>query len=76
MLRARAAFCVFGSTDECPAQVGALGPAQQPVRMLDCLGRDAAAPLAIAAAGGYVVVQIGDDLMVSEDAGRTFDAAG
>ncbi len=67
---------VFGSTDECPAQVGALGPAQQPVRMLDCLDLDAAAPLGIAAAGGYVVVQIGDDVMVSEDAGRTFDAAG
>jgi hypothetical protein len=67
---------VFGSTDECPAQVGALAPAQQPVRMLACLDLDAAAPLGIAAAGGYVVVQIGDDVMVSEDAGRTFDAAG
>ena len=67
---------MFGSTDDCPAQVGALGQAQQPISKLDCLDLDGAAPLGIAAAGGYVVVQVGDDVMVSEDAGRSFVAAG
>jgi hypothetical protein len=69
-------FFVFGSTDACPAQVGALGQTQQPINNLACLDVDGAAPLGIAAAGGYVVVQIGDDVMVSEDGGRKFVAAG
>jgi hypothetical protein len=69
-------YFVFGSTPACPAQVAALRGAQQSVTQLDCVGVDGAVPQAIAAAGGYVVVQIGDDVMVSEDAGQTFVAAG
>ena len=44
-----------------------------PARPSACstMPRRGEAPLAIAAAGGYVVVQLGDDLMVSEDGGDT-----
>jgi hypothetical protein len=68
-------YYVFGPTAGCEAQVAALAEAQQSLTKLTCIGEDRV-PQAIAAAGRYVVVQIGDDVMVSEDAGRSFVAAG
>jgi hypothetical protein len=64
-------YFVFGATAECGARVAAASSSQPSVTMLACLGGERG-PLAIAAAGGYVVVQVGDDLMVSEDGGRHF----
>jgi hypothetical protein len=73
-------FYVFGSTADCPAQVASASAEQQAVVALECLDPDEVdshkAPLAIAAAGGQVVVQLGNDLMVSDDGGQSFTPVG
>jgi hypothetical protein len=68
-------YFVLGATAQCPAQVGTAAAGLQSVSSLECLGGDRA-PLGIAAAGNNVVVQVGNDLMVSDDGGQNFSAVG
>ena len=76
MLGARAAFSCSGRRTTARPRWARSDRPSSPIDNLGCLDLDGAAPLGIAAAEGYVVVQVGDDVMVSEDAGRTFVAAG
>ena len=77
-------YYVFGSTVDCSAQVASFATQQQSVDGLACLDPTEEdgqvvpdkAPLAIAAAGDHVVVQLGNDLMVSDDGGLTFAIVG
>ncbi len=64
-------YYAFGTTVGCVAQVAEVGVDDDPTETLACLGADRA-PLAIATSGDRVVVQVGDDLMVSSDEGKTF----
>jgi hypothetical protein len=68
-------YYTLGTTDDCVAQVGVLARNRQTVRAADCLDSDTEprSPLAIASAGDLVVVQIGEQLMASEDRGSSFD---
>jgi hypothetical protein len=68
-------YFVFGRTSDCAAQVADVKVADNSVTNLLCLGNDRA-PLAIATAADSVVVQVGDDLMVSDDGGEHFAAVG
>ncbi len=68
-------FYLFGATEDCGAQVGLLNQATQSVSRLECLG-PGRAPLAIAADQDLVLVQVGNDLEVSRDGGKTFERAG
>ncbi len=68
-------YFVLGATPDCAASVGLSSPEDQSVDELECFGDDRA-PLAIASADGVLVVQLGNDLLVSEDDGESFDTVG
>jgi hypothetical protein len=64
-------YYAFGTTQGCGAQVGEVNPEAQAIDDLECLG-DGRAPLAIAAAGDVVVLQVGASAVVSDDGGENF----
>jgi hypothetical protein len=68
-------YFVFGTTGDCTAGLGLLDTADQSVANLPCLGENQA-PLAIATTADMVVVQVGNDLMVSDDGGESFATVG
>jgi len=70
-----ARYYVVGATGDCGAQVGTLDVTSQEVTTLECLGGERA-PLGIAADGDQVVVQVGNDVMVSTDGGQSFERRG
>jgi hypothetical protein len=72
-------YYVFGVSGGCDAQVGVVAADAESVTAKACLDDDtlgSRAPLAIATAGDRVIVQVGDDLMVSDDEGETFTVFG
>jgi hypothetical protein len=68
-------YYVLGGTGRCLAQVATVVPDADKPKLGECLPDDKA-PLAIATAGDRVVVQVGADLMVSDDQGDSFDLVG
>jgi hypothetical protein len=68
-------YFVLGTTDDCTASVAISTPETDSVDELECFDDDKA-PLAIASAGGLLVVQLGNDLLVSDDDGETFETLG
>jgi hypothetical protein len=69
------AYYALGGTDKCLAQVATVVPEEDSPALGECLPEDRA-PLAITTAGDRVVVQVGADLMVSEDEGDSFTLVG
>ena len=69
------AYYVVGGTDKCLAQVATVVAGADDPELGACLPADKA-PLAIATAGDRVVVQVGADLMVSDDEGDSFTLVG
>jgi hypothetical protein len=65
-------YLLLGSTDGCTASLAVARPQDPDVDELQCFDEEKA-PLAIAAAEGFIVVQLGDDLRVSSDDGQTFE---
>jgi hypothetical protein len=68
-------FFVFGSTEDCQASVGLTLPDDQAPEERECFTEDKA-PLAIASAEDLLVIQLGNDLLVSRDEGASFETVG
>jgi hypothetical protein len=68
-------YYVLGATDDCGARVGLVRALDQSVSDLECFD-DNRAPLAVASTSDLLVVQVGNDLLVSRDAGESFEALG
>ena len=64
-------YYAFGATAGCGAQVGEVDAETQSIDERACLG-DGRAPLAIAAAGDLIVLQVGNSVVVSDDGGDNF----
>jgi len=62
-------YYAFGATDGCGAQAAEIDSTD--TELLACLG-DGRAPLAIAAAGDLIVLQVGASVVVSDDGGESF----
>jgi hypothetical protein len=72
-------YFVFGATERCDAHLGEFDASTASVSPIACLHDDEIgprAPLAIARAGDRLVVQGGNDLMVSSDGGSEFTPVG
>lgn len=72
-------YFVLGATSSCSAQVGSVDTVGGSVDSLACLDPDTGrtrAPLAIVTSGEELVVQVGDDLLVSSDQGESFAPLG
>jgi hypothetical protein len=77
-------YFVLGSTPDCEAQVADVQVSASSVTNLECLAEDPRdpsgtnlrAPLAIATTADLVVVQVGNDLMVSHHGGNDFATVG
>ena len=68
-------FYVFGTSADCVAQVATFVLGTDEPEKGDCLEGNRA-PLAIATSGDRVIVQVGADLMVSDDEGDSFTLVG
>jgi hypothetical protein len=68
-------YYAFGSTGDCVAQVAIVRPGGDEPVPGDCR-RENKAPLAITTAGDRVVIQVGADLMVSDNEGASFTLVG
>ena len=63
-------YLLLGSTTECTASFAIATPQDPDVDELQCFDENKA-PLAIASAEGFIVIQLGNDLRVSRDDGET-----
>lgn len=68
-------YFLFGATDKCAASVAVARTVAATVEEVDCFDEDKT-PLAIASAGRLLVLQLGNDLMVSRDEGDSFETVG
>jgi hypothetical protein len=68
-------FYAFGSTAKCDAVLSDVDTSS-PSPTTTCLGESNKLPLAVVTSGDRLLLQLGFDLMVSDDGGHTFDPVG
>ena len=68
-------YYAFGSSSDCAAQLTEIVVSPPSTNTLACLG-SGKAPLAVATSGTRIVIQLGNDLMVSTNKGATFSPVG